>query len=67
MSDISRMPSDLTIDDDLLAEAHRLSGLTKPEDTIQQALREYVQRREQLKILDLFGTIDLDDDVHPAD
>lgn len=59
------VPSDLIIDDDLLAEAHRLGGLAKPEDTVHEALREYIQRREQLKILSLFATIDFDDEVHP--
>lgn len=65
MRDITEVPLDLIIDDDLLAEAHRLGGLAKPEDTVHEALREYIQRREQLRILALFGTMDFDDDVHP--
>ncbi|WP_317616141.1 type II toxin-antitoxin system VapB family antitoxin [Nostoc sp. 'Peltigera membranacea cyanobiont' 210A] len=28
---------------------------------VEEALREYVQRRKQLKILELFGTIEYDD------
>ncbi len=31
-------------------------------EAVNQALSEYVQRREQLKILDLFGTADFDPD-----
>jgi hypothetical protein len=29
---------------------------------VEAALREYVQRRKQMKILELFGTIDFDED-----
>lgn len=31
-------------------------------EAVNQALAEYVQRREQLKILDFFGTVDQDPD-----
>jgi len=31
-------------------------------DVVEVALREYIQRRKQLKILELFGTIDYDPD-----
>lgn len=30
--------------------------------TVSQALMEYIQRRRQLDILDLFGTVEYDDD-----
>jgi len=29
---------------------------------VTQALVEYIQRRKQLKLLDLFGTVDFEDD-----
>jgi hypothetical protein len=29
---------------------------------IEEALREYIQRRQQQKVLDLFGTIDYEED-----
>jgi hypothetical protein len=29
---------------------------------IEEALREYIQRRQQEKVLDLFGTIDYEED-----
>jgi len=29
---------------------------------IEEALREYIQRRKQLRVLDLFGTIDYEED-----
>lgn len=65
MRDIMEVPLDLILDHDLLAEARRLGGLAKPEDTVHEALREYIPRREQLKILALFGIIDFDGNVHP--
>lgn len=49
-----------TIDDELLAEALRVGGHRTNEATINEALREYVERRRQLEVLDLFGTIDFD-------
>lgn len=56
------MPTNLAIDDELLAEAMKLGQLPTKKATVNEALREYVQRRKQLKILDLFGTIDYDPD-----
>lgn len=40
----------------------RLGGMRTKKEAVNQALSEYVQRREQLKILDFFGTVDLDPD-----
>lgn len=52
----------IEIDDDLLEQAIALSENTAANLLIEAALREYVQRREQLKMLDLFGTIDYAED-----
>lgn len=56
------MPSNLAIDDKLLEEALHLGGHRTKKATVNEALKEYVQRRKQLKILDLFGQIDYDPD-----
>lgn len=56
------MPTNLAIDDELLEEALRLGGHRTKKATVNDALKEYVQRRKQLKILDLFGQIDYDPD-----
>jgi len=56
------MPSNLAIDDKLLDEALHLGGHRTKKATVNEALKEYVQRRKQLKILDLFGQIDYDPD-----
>jgi Arc/MetJ family transcription regulator len=54
------MATNLAIDDSLLAEALRVGGQRTKKDTVNQALEEYVQRRKQARILDLFGKVDLD-------
>lgn len=54
------MPSNLAIDDELLEEALRIGGHRTKKATVNEALKEYVQRRKQLGILDLFGQIDYD-------
>ena len=56
------MPSNLAIDDKLLAEAQRVGHHKTKKETVSAALSEYVARRKQLRILELFGTIDYDPD-----
>jgi Arc/MetJ family transcription regulator len=57
-----KVPSNLAIDDKLLEEALHLGGHRTKKATVNEALKEYVQRRKQLKVLDLFGQIDYDPD-----
>lgn len=52
------MPTNLAINDELLEEALQLGGHRTKKATVNEALKEYIQRRKQLKILDLFGQID---------
>ncbi|MBN1608913.1 MAG: type II toxin-antitoxin system VapB family antitoxin [Polyangiaceae bacterium] len=54
------MPTNLAIDDDLLVEAQKVGGHRTKKDTVNEALREYIQRRRQGKVLELFGQIDYD-------
>jgi Arc/MetJ family transcription regulator len=54
------MPTNLAIDDDLLTEAQKVGGHRTKKDTVNEALREYIQRRQQAKITALFGTIEFD-------
>lgn len=56
------MPTNLAIDDDLLAEAMELGKLPTKKATVNAALQEYVQRRRQIKTIELFGTFDFDPD-----
>ena len=52
------MPTNLAIDDRLIAEAQRLGRHRTKKATVTAALDEYVQRRKQQQILSLFGTIE---------
>ncbi len=54
------MATNLALDDKLLEQALRIGGEKTKKATVTQALREYIQRRKQAAIVDLFGKIDLD-------
>jgi Arc/MetJ family transcription regulator len=54
------MPSNLAIDDSLLAEAQRIGGHRTKKAAVTQALEEYIQRRRQLEVLELAGQIEFD-------
>jgi Arc/MetJ family transcription regulator len=54
------MATNLAIDDELLRQAVRLGKQRTKKATVNEALREYVQRRQRLKALDLFGAVDFD-------
>ena len=52
------MPSNLAIDDGLLAEAQRVGGRRTKRETVNEALAEYVQRRRRRTFARLFGGVD---------
>ena len=54
------MATNLAIDDALLAEAQRIGGHRTKKDTVTEALTEYIQRRKQAQVTELFGTIEFD-------
>ena len=54
------MATNLALDDKLIERARRIGKHKTKKEAVSAALREYVQRREQLRILELFGTIDYD-------
>jgi len=54
------VPTNLAIDDRLIAEAQKLGRHRTKKETVNAALGEYVQRRKQQQILALFGTIEYD-------
>jgi Arc/MetJ family transcription regulator len=56
----NNMATNLAIDDRLLCEAVRVGKRSTKRETVNEALREYIDRRKRLKALDLFGTIDFD-------
>ena len=55
------MPTNLAIDDRLIAEAKKLGRHRTKKEAVNAALDEYVRRRKQQKIVSLFGTIDYDE------
>jgi Arc/MetJ family transcription regulator len=56
------MPTNLAIDDELLQEAQKMGGHRTKKATVTEALEEYIRRRKQLQILELFGKIVYDPD-----
>lgn len=54
------MATNLALDDNLIAEALRLGGHKTKKETVTTALQEYIQRRKQLQILELFGKMEYD-------
>ncbi len=54
------MPTNLNIDDRLLAEAVRLGGRRTKRATVDAALQEFVARRKQQRIVELFGKLEWD-------
>lgn len=54
------MATNLAIDDALVEEALRIGGHRTKKAAVTEALEEYIQRRRQLKVLELFGRLDVD-------
>ncbi len=56
------MATNLAIDPKLLNKAKRVGGLRTKKETVTTALEEFIQRRDQRKILDAMGTFEFRDD-----
>ena len=56
------MATNLAIDPKLLDKALKVGGLSTKKDTVNQALTEYVQRRKQQEVTELFGNLPCDED-----
>lgn len=56
------MATNLSIDPELLHEALEVGGFNTKKETVNQALKEFVQRRKQRQIIELFGNFPADDD-----
>ena len=52
------MPTNLAIDDALLARAQKLAGLKTKRATVDQALREFIDKRRRALAVKAFGTVD---------
>lgn len=56
------MPTNLDIDQELLQKALEIGGLRTKKDTVNLALKELINRHNQVKILNLFGKMNPDPD-----
>ena len=54
------MATNLAIDPELLNRALEVGGERTKKATVNQALREFIARREQERLLELFGKLDWD-------
>jgi hypothetical protein len=54
------MATNLDIDDTLMKEALRVGGHRTKKETVTEALHEYIRRRKQMDVVELFGKIDFD-------
>lgn len=54
------MATNLALNKELLDKALEVGGLTTKKATVNEALREFIERRQQQRVLDLFGKVDWD-------
>jgi|SRR5208337_1876413 len=53
------MPTNLAIDDNLLNEAQKIGKHKTKKNAVNEALREYIERRKRKEIISLFGKAEL--------
>lgn len=56
------MATNLAIDDNLIEEARLIGKHATKKAVVTEALQEYIQRRKQIEILDLFHSVEYDPD-----
>jgi Arc/MetJ family transcription regulator len=54
------MPTNLAIDDRLLEQARTVGGYRTKRETVNEALREFIQRRQRLELAKLAGRVEYD-------
>ena len=54
------MATNLALDDRLLEEALKIGGKATKKETVTEALKEYISRRKQVGVLELFNSVDYD-------
>ena len=58
------MATNLAIDDQLIETAREISKHKTKKAVVTEALVEYIEKREQIKIIELFGSIEYDPDYN---
>ncbi len=56
------MPTNLAIDDQLIAQVQKIGGYKTKREAVNEALAEFIKHRKQLEALSSFGEIDYDPD-----
>ena len=56
------MATNLALDDKLLSQAMKIGHLRTKKETVTMALKEFIQRRRQKRILNLAGKIEFRED-----
>ena len=56
------MASNLALDDNLLKEALIIGNFKSKKETVNTALKEFIAKRKQQKVKDIFGKMPFDDD-----
>ena len=62
MCNITHMATNLSIDPELLDHALEVSGEKTKKAAVTIALKEFIARREQKRLLELFGNLEWDSD-----
>ncbi len=58
------MATNLALDNSLLNQALQVGGFKTKKDTVNAALKEFVERHKQLEIIELFGQMPCDKDYN---
>jgi len=54
------MATNLALDDNLISQAQKVGRHKTKKDAVTTALKEYIARKKQIEVIDLFGKIDFD-------
>lgn len=57
------MRTNIDIDDQLLAEAQAVAGMSTKKATVEHALRELVRRKDRQRVRELLGTVEWTGDL----
>jgi hypothetical protein len=60
--EVDTMATNLSLDPELLEKALEVSGEKTKKAAVTKAFKEFISRREQLGILELFGTLEWDEE-----
>jgi hypothetical protein len=62
--EVDTMATNLSLDPELLEKALAVSGEKTKKAAVTKALKEFISRREQRRILELFGTLEWDEEYN---